>query len=243
MAGLAAAWFGVSCGVAGVTGVVGGVSAGLGVAEIAGLSGVASIIGFSGAAGIAGIAMTPAVAAAATFDLPQLSALLAQVKSGEATFVESRRVQMLDQTLMSAGRLSFRAPDRFVRETLEPAHEKLEVDGNTLTMSRGGRSRTVQLDSSPEAAVIVEALRGTLTGNREVLERLFETRVTGDAAQWVLQLVPRDLRLRGQVASVRIAGSGSAARNVQVLLGDGDRSTMVIETIEPGRPAGAGGKP
>jgi hypothetical protein len=77
-----------------------------------------------------------------------------------------------------------------------------------LTMSLGERSRTVQLDSAPEAAVIVEAVRGTLTGNREALERLFDTRVSGSAERWSLELVPRDLRLRGQVASVRSAAWG-----------------------------------
>ena len=93
-------------------------------------------------------------------------ALLGQARSGEATFTETRRVEMLDRTLMSSGRLSFRAPDKFIRETLKPHHEKLAVDGNTMTMTVGERSRTMQLDASPEASVLVEAVRGTLTGNR-----------------------------------------------------------------------------
>ena len=174
---------------------------------------------------------------AASFDLEALTALLAKVRSGEATFVETRRIEMLDRTLTSSGRLMFKAPDVFVRETLKPRHEKLAVDGNTLTMSIGERSRTLQLDASPEAAVIVEAIRGTLTGNRAALERLFETRVGGDAAAWTLELVPRDLRLRGQVASVRVSGRESAVREVRVLLADGDHSVMTIEPVAPRRAA------
>jgi outer membrane lipoprotein-sorting protein len=178
-------------------------------------------------------ALAPLAAHAATFDLGALTALLGRIKSGEATFVESRRIEMLDRTLQSSGRLSFKAPDSFVRETLKPRHEKLAVDGNTLTMSLGERSRTMQLDASPEAAVIVEAIRGTLTGNRGTLERLFETTVSGDAGRWSLELVPRDLRLRGQVASVRVSGREGVAREVQVLLADGDRSVMTIEPVGP----------
>jgi len=180
---------------------------------------------------------SPPSAVAAAFDLEALTALLAKVRSGEATFVETRRIEMLDRTLTSSGRLTFKAPDVFVRETLRPRHEKLAVDGNTLTMSIGERSRTLQLDASPEAAVIVEAIRGTLTGNRVALERLFETRVGGDASAWTLELVPRDLRLRGQVASVRLAGRESAVREVRVLLADGDHSVMTIEPIATPRAA------
>ena len=177
----------------------------------------------------AAIAATPTHAAG--FDLGALTTLLGRVRSGEATFVETRRIEMLDRTLQSSGRLSFKAPDSFVRETLKPRHEKLAVDGNTLTMSLGERSRTMQLDASPEAAVIVEAIRGTLTGNRATLERLFETTVSGDAARWSLDLVPRDLRLRGQVAAVRVSGRDAAAREVEVRLADGDRSVMTIEPV------------
>jgi outer membrane lipoprotein-sorting protein len=165
------------------------------------------------------------------FDLGALTALLAQVRAGEATFTETRRVEMLDRTLMSAGRLSFRAPDRFVRETLRPRHEKLAVEGNTLTMTLGERSRTMQLDAAPEAAVIVEAVRGTLTGNQAALERLFDATVSGNAEHWTLALVPRDPRLRGQVASLRLSGRQATVREVQVLLADGDRSVMTIEPI------------
>jgi outer membrane lipoprotein-sorting protein len=172
-----------------------------------------------------------AAAAAEPIDIAQLMALLAKTKSGEATFVERREVHVLDRTLMSSGRLSFVAPDRFVRETLKPAQERLAVDGNTLTMARGGRSRTASLDAVPEAGVIVEAMRGTLTGNRATLERLFDATVSGDSAHWSLELVPRELRLRGQVSALRLSGNEGSVREVEVRLADGDRSVMSIEPV------------
>ena len=183
-----------------------------------------------------------AQAAAGPFDLAQLTQLLASKRSGEATFVEKREVSVLDRTVMTSGRLSFEAPDTFVRENLKPQRERVAVVGNMLTMSRGERSRSVALDSVPEASVIIEAIRGTLTGNRESLQKLFETSVSGSAERWSLELVPRDARLRAQVATVRVSGRQAEVREMQVVMPDGDRSTM---TIEPtlGKPAGpaAGG--
>ena len=184
--------------------------------------------------------------AAEPLDLGQLMAMLARVRSGEATFIERREVAMLDRTLESSGRLSFEAPDTFVRETLKPRRERMAVTGNTLTLSQGSRSRTMQLDAAPEAAVIVEAIRGTLTGNRDAVERNFEATVGGDAAGWSLDLVPRESRLREQVAAVKLRGAQSAVREVQVRLADGDRSVMTIEPVAAGarplpdapRPAG-----
>jgi len=169
--------------------------------------------------------------AAAAFDLAQLTQLLASKRSGEATFVEKREVSVLDRTLMTSGRLSFEAPDTFVRENLKPQRERVAVVGNMVTMSRGDRSRTVALDSVPEASVIIEAIRGTLTGNRESLQKLFETGVSGSAERWSLELVPRDARLRAQVATVRVSGRQAEVREMQVVMPDGDRSTMTIEPV------------
>jgi outer membrane lipoprotein-sorting protein len=177
------------------------------------------------------LVLAPLAGAAAGFDLTQLLQTLAQVKSGEASFVERRHVALLDQTLQSAGRLSFEAPDTFVRETLKPMRERLAVTGNTLTISQGTRKSSVALDSAPEAAVIIEAIRGTLTGNREILDRYFSSQLSGGAERWTLELVPRDARLRGQVASVRLSGQHDAVREVQVAMPDGDRSVMTIDPV------------
>lgn len=174
-----------------------------------------------------------AFAATAMFDLAALTTLLQRTKSGDASFTETRRIEMLDRTLESRGTLSFRAPDTFIRETLSPRRERLAISGNTLTMSLGERSRTMQLDAAPEASVIVEAIRGTLLGNRALLEKLFESTVAGDADQWSLELVPRDLRLRGQVASVRVSGREQVVREVTVMQADGDRSVMKITPRSP----------
>ena len=167
------------------------------------------------------------------FDLAQLMRMLAQVKAGEAAFVETRTVVMLDHTLQSSGRLRFEAPDTFVRETLKPRREKVAVVGNNVTMSLGDRSRTVPLDSVPEAAIIMEAIRGTLTGNRDAIERHFAATVSGTPQRWLLELKPREPRLAELVIAVRVTGRQALVREVAVAMADGDRSVMTIEPVVP----------
>jgi outer membrane lipoprotein-sorting protein len=197
----------------------------------------------SGAAAALVLAGSAAPAAAQALDLDQLTRLLASKRSGEATFVEKREVSVLDRTVMTSGRLSFEAPDSFVRENLKPQRERVAVVGNVLTMSRGDRTRSVALDSLPEASVIIEAIRGTLTGNRDALQKLFETSVSGNAAQWSLELVPRDARLRAQVATVRVSGRQAEVREMLVVMPDGDRSTMTIEPVSASTSNTTVGKP
>ncbi len=173
-------------------------------------------------------AAVPTLHAQPAFDLPQLMRLLAEVRAGEATFTEQRHSSLLDRPVESSGRLSFQAPDRFVRETLKPRSESIAVDGNTIVMRQGSRSRTLQLDSVPEAAVIVEAVRGTLTGNREAIERHFEAQVSGAPAKWTLLLAPRAPRLRELVTQIAVTGERTALREITISMTGGDYSVMKI---------------
>lgn len=176
-----------------------------------------------------GAALLALAAPGWAFGLEDLMRTLASVKEGEASFVETRSVSGLEQPLVSSGRLSFTAPDRFERVTLKPRREALQVNGNTLTMSQGSRSRTLALDAVPEAQVMVEAVRGTLTGNQAALQKYFSTQVSGAAERWSLDLRPLDARLRGSIATIRVGGRQAEVQEIVLELADGDRSVMKIE--------------
>ena len=185
---------------------------------------------------------TAFAAPAYALDLPELMALLAQKRSGEARFTEQREVKGLDAALTSSGTLSFAAPDRFTRKTTAPRPESMVVDGNIVTLTRNGRSRSLALDASPEMEAIVEAVRGTLTGNATSLQQHFKLAVAGTPEQWTLELKPATPRLAVMLDSVRIAGRRSELRTVEMRLADGDRSLMQIEPVTAA-PAAAGSRP
>lgn len=176
-------------------------------------------------------ALLPLPAAAQAFDLPALMALLAQRKSAEARFTEERTVSSLDSPLMSSGTLSFAAPDRFTRVQLEPRAESMEVQGNTAILKRGGRTRTMALDTVPELAALVDAVRGTLAGDAARLKQHFRTEVGGSPARWQLALVPVDARLASQVTRIEIVGQRTDVRSIDLRLAGGDRSLMQVEPI------------
>jgi outer membrane lipoprotein-sorting protein len=177
--------------------------------------------------------------AAAGFGLSDLMGLLAGQKNGEARFTEQRFVHGLEGPLYASGVLSFKAPDRLTRQTLSPRPETMSVDGNQLTLSRGGRTRTLQLDSMPELLGMVEALRGTLSGDAEGLQRYFHSTLSGTAADWSLSLEPIDARLAAQVRSLRLSGRGGQVLGVEMEFVGGDRSVMSItpDAAAPARSA------
>lgn len=167
----------------------------------------------------------------ARFELEALMALLAERKSGEARFTEERTVTGFDSPLRSSGTLSFTAPDRFARRTLEPLRESMEVAGNQIRLERGGRVRQLALDAVPELTALVEGLRGTLTGNAALLRRHFEARVAGQPGLWTLTLLPRESALAAQVPQLQIVGVRGELRSVELQMPGQQRSLMLIEPV------------
>ena len=178
---------------------------------------------------VLGLALLLSAASPAwAFDLSELMSQLARQKSGEAGFVEQRFVRGVDGPLNSAGTLSFTAPDKLARKTVTPRPESMMVDGNTLTLSRAGRTRTLTLDSMPELQGMVDALRGTLMGDSKLLQQHFRTELAGSPANWTLDLKPLDERLASQVKSVRLSGRQGQVLGVEMEFIGGDRSVMTI---------------
>jgi len=177
------------------------------------------------------LALLCAAAPAWAFDLGELMGLLAKQKQGEGTFTEQRFVRGLDGPLYASGTLSFTAPDRMTRRTLSPRPESMVVDGNNLTLTRGGRSRNMTLDSMPELLGMVEAMRGTLSGNGPMLQRYFRSTLTGSKDNWTLDLQPVDERLAAQVTSLRLSGRAGEVLGVEMEFRGGDRSVMTIVPV------------
>jgi hypothetical protein len=164
-------------------------------------------------------------------DLSELMKLLAAKPSGEARFTETRYVKELDRPLTSSGTVAFKAPDQFSRHTLKPRPESMVVDGTRMTLERSGRKRQMELAALPEAAAMVEAVRGTLSGNGEALQRHFRPRISGEAERWGLDLTPIDIRVYNLIRVIRLSGQRSDVLQVEVQLADGDRSVMVMVMV------------
>lgn len=170
-------------------------------------------------------------AGAADWTVAQLFAELAKRGQTSATFHERKFLALLDKPLESSGELIFIPPDRLEKRTLQPKPEHLVVDGDRVTLERGGKRRTLRLSGNPQIAVLVDSIRGTLSGDLASLTRTYSAGLQGDSARWRLTLRPLDPALGTLVEHIEIGGSGAQVRTVEIFQADGDRSVMTIAPL------------
>ena len=164
----------------------------------------------------------------ADWDIPALMQQLAKHPSGRATFTETKTLRVLDQPVVSSGELIYSPPDRLEKNTLKPTRESLVIRGNDLTVERDGVKRQLRLPQYPEILAFVEALRGTLVGNRTLLEQHYALSLAGTEQDWRLALTPLDDRMRRWVKQIKVTGSDKGVSTVETLQADGDKSVIAI---------------
>jgi hypothetical protein len=155
--------------------------------------------------------------------------MLAGVPESSASFAEVKVLAMLNRPLRATGRLLYRRPAHLEKITLEPQPESLVVDGNRLTLTEASEApRVINLDGEPAIRAMVDAIRGTLSGDLPALRRSYTVTMDGDVPDWQLTLTPTDPGVARLVTRTIIAGAGTEVRLVQTMQTNGDEMRMSI---------------
>jgi len=170
----------------------------------------------------------PRAARGATGDLDELMGLMAARRHGEVDFIEQHFLAVLKRPVESSGIMIYDAPKRLEKRTQSPRPETLLLDGDELTMERGGRTHVLDLKAYPAILPLVESMRATLAGDSSALERVFTVEYAGSLSHWMLTLAPHDPRVASKISQVRIEGVRDNLIKVEILETDGDRSLMTL---------------
>ena len=155
---------------------------------------------------------------------------LAQVKSAKAKFVERKVMRILNAPLELHGTLVYRAPAFLEKQTLKPRPETLTLDHDTIVIDDPvrKRQRTLTVKDNPVVWALVESMRATLAGDLPALNRFYRTTLQGTEQQWILTLDPRDGSVKRYLEQIRIGGTRTSLRTIEIFEAEGDRSTMLI---------------
>ena len=174
------------------------------------------------------LAAARAAAGSDAADLQEVMRLLAAHRHGRVDFVEQHFMPVLKRPVESYGVMTYQAPDRLEKRTVEPVPETLVADGNVLSIERKGHTHVIELSVHPSLLPFIESLRATLGGDLGALEQVFKVDFSGTVARWTLDLVPRDARVAKIATHVRIEGAGDELLRVEILAADGSRSLTTL---------------
>lgn len=163
------------------------------------------------------------------FSLETLMHALAEVRSIDAAFRETREVEILNDPVILTGILRYRAPDFVKKQVLLPRRESIEINAKELYIDTPeAGQRRLRLDDYPAIAAFVESFRATLSGDLDSLRRYYHTALKGTFDDWRLRLEPADAAMAEQVKAVKISGQHARVLSITTFEAGGGRSVMMI---------------
>ena len=170
-------------------------------------------------------------ALAQSFNTNALMLTLSAHPPGKATFVETKTLALLKKPIVSEGELRYEPPGKLTMVTRTPKAESTTVDGEWLTRQADGKTMRIKLDEYPEIAGMIEGIRGSLGGNRMLLEQYYSLQVSGSASDWRMRLTPKESRVGRFIQHIDVSGKAHTILAIDILQADGDSSHMAITPL------------
>lgn len=165
-----------------------------------------------------------------SWTLTTLMAALAEVKTRNDTFTETKILSVLEKPIQMSGKLFFSAPDRIEKHIDKPEPSAYIVHGSELLIRMfRQRDRKVVLFQYPAIQAFVESMRATLAGDLKTLKEYYYVAFQSSGQEWRLTLEPNDDEMKGYVREIIISGHNTRLSTIETLEGDNDRSVMTIQ--------------
>lgn len=176
------------------------------------------------------------LAVEATWDFNRLMELLGRNSTFTAEFVELRSSFLLKRPLRLTGTIAFDAR-RAVEKVIEsPFFEHFVIDRERVVIHRKnlhGKEQTVRtvrysLQNYPFLSKAINGVGNVFAGDRELLDEVYHTTLSGGREAWELKLEPKHEKLAEFVDSIVVRGSGGVIEYVRTVEADGDESEMTL---------------
>lgn len=168
-----------------------------------------------------------------TTGLSAVLASMARDTPGRLAFTETRDDPMLEERQQFTGHLEFHPPDTLIRTVDGPRGETVRIQGNLLTVERGGKiRRELSLDEQPPLAGFAAAFRALMGNDPATLQAHYEIELDGDPSRWQLRLTPRDRTLSRFLLGMEIHGGDGQLREILTREAGGHESHMRLEPAE-----------
>lgn len=174
--------------------------------------------------------------AAAQWGFDELMDSLSNHPRFSADFTEERSSFFLARPIELTGRIIFVADERLEKIIEKPFSEHFIIDENEIVIHRvneGGKAATRQttrfrLEKYPFLARAVQGVSNLFSGDKTLLEEMYDSRLEGSRENWELVLEPSHEKLKEYIDSITVRGSGGIIDVIHTLEADGDESILTL---------------
>jgi hypothetical protein len=172
-------------------------------------------------------------ATAQAFTTAALQRLLQDAPKRTLRYTETRESPWLDAPVQASGTLRYSA-GALEKVVEQPRRETWRIlDDRMQRVDGASAAKEIRFADVPAMAALANAMRSTLSGDLQALERDFALTLSGDPQQWTLQLKPRRSNVSQHVKQLELRGTRGRIDLIEILESRGERTTTHLTHDSP----------
>ena len=163
----------------------------------------------------------------------QINAAAANLRSMQCNFVQTKYMRMLNDKMVSHGRMYYVQPDKLRWEYTSPYSYIFVLNNTQVMMNRGQKSQVVDVNQSKMFKEITRIMMNSVVGKCLSDKNDFKISIADISNEWVATLIPLKKNMKQMFNTIKIHfnKSNSMVTLVELTERSGDRTVIQLTDI------------
>ena len=165
--------------------------------------------------------------------IDQINSATSKLSSMQCDFVQTKTVKMLNEKLVSKGRMWYQQPNRLRWEYLTPYTYTFVFNGAKVSLKKNNRNDVIDVNRNRMFKEIASIMMNSVVGKCLTDKKSFRTTVRDTSAEWVATLVPLSKELKQMFTGIvlHFNKEKNVVVKVEMLEKNGDTTVVVLNNI------------
>jgi len=165
--------------------------------------------------------------------ISQISGATSKLTSMQCDFVQTKTVKMLNEKLVSKGRMCYQQPNRLRWEYMTPYTYTFVFNGRKVSLKKNNRNDVIDVNRNKMFKEIAAIMMNSVIGTSLTDRKSFKTTVKDTPAEWVATLVPQSKELKQMFTSIvlHFNKEKSVVVKVEMFEKNGDMTVIALNNI------------
>lgn len=162
-----------------------------------------------------------------------ITAAAQKINTLQCDFTQTKRLKMLNNKVVSRGRMYYQRSDRLRWEYASPYQFTFLLNGNQALTRQGGKTKMIATQQSKTLRQVSRIMMSSVVGDCLSNTRDFKVTLKQVSGQWQATLVPQRGSMKQMFRSIRLTFHKKSRQVTSVLLTEKNGDTTLIELHNP----------
>ena len=173
--------------------------------------------------------------------IQRINSVASQIKTMQCSFVQTKYMKMLNDKMVSYGRMYYQQGNKLRWEYTSPYTYTFILNNNQVLLKKGNRSDRINVSQSKFFKEIVRIMMNSVVGKCLSDKKDFRVSIASTSTEWIATMLPqrREMRQMFKKIIVHFSCQKSMVTTVELIEKNGDRTIIRLKNIRTNAPINA----